>query len=192
VAPVQILNLLQSKPIQNSIDILLRPLRIIPLHPEVPFLSIIFIICTLITIYFFKTELGYSLAVFGYNPHFFANYGISSSYIFMVGIIIANALAGLSGYLFAQSNGFADINMGFGKLLLCVTALILGKTIHKKSLSLITPIVGLFGYFTLQQLLLKVGFDLRYFTAVQAMVIVIILISHYKKDESLNSDHLGV
>jgi len=170
----------------------LLTIEIIPLHPELPFLGIIFIICTLIAIYFFKTELGYSLAVFGNNPNFFANYGISSSYIFMIGIIIANALAGLSGYLFAQSNGFADINMGFGKLLLCVTALILGKSIHHKTLSVITPIVGLFGYFTLQQLLLKVGFDLRYFTAVQALVIVIILISHYKKNESLNSDHLGV
>jgi putative tryptophan/tyrosine transport system permease protein len=164
----------------------------IPLHPELPLLGIIFILGTLLTISFFKTELGYSLAVYGNNPNFFANYGISSAYIFMTGILIANALAGLSGYLFAQSNGFADINMGFGKLLLCVTALILGKSIHNKTLSCITPIAGLFGYFTLQQLLLKVGFDLRYFTAVQALVIVAILISQYKKNESLNTDHLGV
>jgi putative tryptophan/tyrosine transport system permease protein len=170
----------------------LLTIDMVPLHPELPLLVTIFMVGTLLAIYFFKTELGYSLAVYGNNPNFFAHYGISSSYVFMIGILIANALAGLSGYLFAQSNGFADINMGFGKLLLCVTALILGKSIHNKILSVITPVVGLFGYFTLQQLLLKVGFDLRYFTAVQALVIVAILIAQYKKNESLNTDHLGV
>ena len=167
-------------------------LDIIPLHSELPILTIIFCILSLIAIYFFKTELGYSLAVFGNNPNFFAHYGISSSYIFMIGIIVANACAGLSGYLFAQSNGFADINMGFGKILLCVTALILGRSIYNKNLSIIYPITGLFSYFTLQQLLLKVGFDLRYFTMIQALVIVVILIVHYKKNESVTSDHLGV
>jgi putative ABC transport system permease protein len=167
-------------------------LDIIPLHPELPILTLIFCILTCVAIYFFKTELGYSLAVFGNNPNFFAHYGISSSYIFMVGIIVANACAGLSGYLFAQSNGFADINMGFGKILLCVTAIILGKSVHNKTLSVMTPIAGLLSYFTLQQLLLKVGFDLRYFTMIQALVIVAILITHYKRNESLNSDHLGV
>jgi putative ABC transport system permease protein len=170
----------------------LLAIEIIPLHPELPILGSIFIICTIIAIYFFKTELGYCLAVFGNNPHFFAHYGIATSYIFASGIIIANALAGLSGYLFAQSNGFADINMGFGKLLLCVTALILGKVIQHKTLSVFTPIAGLFCYFTLQQLLLKVGFDLRYFTMVQSLVIVTILITQYKKTENLHIDHLGV
>jgi|SRR4030095_6585318 len=164
----------------------------ITLHPELLILSVIFIICSGILYYFFTTELGYSLAVLGNNPNFFAHYGISSSYIFMIGITSANALAGLSGYLFAQSNGFADINMGFGKLLLCVTALILGKTIHKKTLSLITPITGIFSYFALQQLLLKVGFDLRYFTMIQAIVIVVILIAHHTKNKPLTTDHLGV
>lgn len=170
----------------------LLALDIIPLHPDLPILIILFIIGGLAAFYFFKTELGYSLAVFGNNPNFFAHYGISSAYIFMSGIILANALAGLSGYLFAQSNGFADINMGFGKLLLCITSLILGKVFYRKTLSIITPIIGMFSYFTLQQLLLKVGFDLRYFTMVQALVIVAILIMQYKQNDHIHIDHLGV
>lgn len=170
----------------------LLALDMIPLHPDLPILIMLFLIGSIAAFYFFKTELGYSLAVFGNNPNFFAHYGISSAYIFMIGIIIANACAGLSGYLFAQSNGFADINMGFGKLLLCITSLILGKVIYRKTLSIITPIAGMFSYFTLQQLLLKVGFDLRYFTMVQALVIVAILIAQYKQNEQIHIDHLGV
>ncbi|HSC25316.1 MAG TPA: hypothetical protein VLB80_03830 [Candidatus Babeliales bacterium] len=167
-------------------------LAIIPLHPELPLLMILFALCCIIVMYFFRTELGYSLAVFGYNPHFFTYYGISSSYIFIIGIIVANALAGLSGYLVAQSNGFADINMGFGKLLLCISSIILGKVVYAKTLSIITPIAGIFSYFTLQQLLLKVGFDLRYFLMVQALVIVTILIAQHKYNENVTNDHLGI
>jgi putative ABC transport system permease protein len=164
----------------------------IPLHPELPILVIIFIACSIAAMYFFTTELGYSLAVFGNNPSFFAHYGISTMYVFMMGLVIANACAGLSGYLCAQSNGFADISMGFGKLLLCVTALILGKIIPTKIISLIPAVSGVFAYFALQQLLLKVGFDLRYFTMVQALVIVVILIVQHRKKENLHIDHLGV
>lgn len=162
------------------------------LHPELPLLVFICGLFTLAAFYFFKTELGYCLAVFGNNPSFFAHYGISTSYVFVTGLAIANGCAGISGYLCAQSNGFADISMGFGKLLLCVTALILGKIIPIKKISVLIPIAGLFAYFTLQQLLLKVGFDLRYFTMVQALVIVAILIVQHRKKENLHSDHLGV
>ena len=170
----------------------LLALDMIPLHPDLPILIILFFMGSIAAFYFFKTELGYSLAVFGNNPNFFVHYGISSAYVFLSGIILANALAGLSGYLFAQSNGFADINMGFGKVLLCITALILGKVVYRKTVSIITPIVGMFSYFTLQQLLLKVGFDLRYFTMVQALVVVAILIMQYKQNDQIHIDHLGV
>lgn len=167
-------------------------INLVQLHPELPLLTLLFVILSLGAFYFFTTELGYTLAVFGNNPSFFAHYGISTTYVFLSGIMLANGLAGLSGYLCAQSNGFADISMGFGKLLLCVTALILGKIIPTKNFSLIPPITGLFAYFTLQQLLLKIGFDLRYFTMIQALVIVIILIMQHRKKEDLHSDHLGV
>lgn len=165
---------------------------LIPFHPEIPILTALFILLSIIGLYFFKTQLGYSFAVFGYNSHFFANYGISSSYVFINGIVIANALAGLGGYLIAQSNGFADITMGFGKILLCITALILGKLLYNKPLSLITPIAGLCIYFTIQQLLLKIGFDLRYFAMVQALVILAALITQYSKNRQTHSDQLGV
>jgi putative tryptophan/tyrosine transport system permease protein len=164
----------------------------IPLHPELVILLVIGFVCAFIARYFFTTELGYSLAVFGDNPSFFSHYGISTTYVFMTGIMLAHACAGLSGYLCAQSNGFADISMGFGKLLLCITGLILGKIVPRHKISVMIPLCGLLLYFTLQQLLLKVGFDLRYFTMVQALVVVIILVVQHRQKENIHSDHLGV
>lgn len=164
----------------------------IPLHPEIPILTLLSLLLSSAAFFFLNSQLGYSCAILGYNPHFFAHYGISSSYVFIIGVTIANALAGLGGYLMAQSNGFAEINMGFGKILLCITALILGKLIYNKTLSLIVPITGLFLYFMIQQLLLKVGFDLRYFTMVQAIVILGALLTKYSKNKPVHIDQLGV
>lgn len=168
--------------------------NVIPYHPEIIALGITALVITTLMFYFFKTKLGYALAVYGNNPHFFTHYGIDRSYVFITGIIFANACAGLSGYLFAQSNGFTEINMGAGKALLCITALILGKMITQKSkpLQTIIPITGIFTYFALQQMLLKVGFNLKYFTMIQAIIILCILVTLYKKDAKKQIDHLGV
>lgn len=163
-------------------------------HPELIILSCIGIVLSLLIYLLFKKQLGYAFAIYGNNPYFFQHYGISIRYVFILGIILSNALAGLSGYLFAQSNGFADINMGFGKALLCITALILGKVItqQKKPISIGTPLVGGAAYFSLQQLLLKIGFNLKYFTTVQAIVTLCILAITYRKQTKKHIDHLGV
>ena len=131
----------------------------------------------------FRTQIGYSYAVYGNNPQFFSNYGISTSFVFITGVMLANALAGLSGYLFAQSNSFIELNMGVGKVLLCITALILGKSLvsTKKPFSLYIPLVGTSAYFAMQQVLLKMGFNLKYFTAVQALLVLCILVYTYRK-----------
>jgi putative ABC transport system permease protein len=122
------------------------------------------------------------------------HHGVSIPYVFIVGVVLSNALAGLSGYLFAQSNGFADITMGFGKALLCITALILGKVIVRslKPITITMPLIGCLAYFVLQQLLLKIGFNLKYFTTVQALVTLCILVLTYRKKTKQHIDHLGV
>jgi putative ABC transport system permease protein len=161
-------------------------------HPELVCLAIIACM-VLIGIYLlFKTQLGYSYIVYGNNPHFFKYYHISSSYIFITGIVISNALAGLAGYLNAQTNGFSDLNLGLGKALLCITSLILGKTmVADKRLPTLITAGGTMLYFALQQSLIKIGFDLKYFAMVQAIIVLIILLFVYKKKhESIH--HLGV
>jgi putative tryptophan/tyrosine transport system permease protein len=173
----------------------LNPLMLdfIPRHPELVSLAVIGILVICFVYGIRRTQLGYALAVYGNNPAFFEHYGINGNYVFIVGLIISNALAGLSGYLSAQTTGFSEINMGIGKALLCITALILGKTIARRgmSASMLEPIIGCMIYFTLQQLLLKVGFNLKYFTTVQALVVLTILIISYRKTHK-KIDNLGV
>ena len=110
----------------------------------------------------------------------------------MMGISIANGLAGFAGFLFAQTNNLVELNMGVGKALFCISALILGRVIVScKKNSMMIPITGVFAYFVLQQLLLKVGFNLKYFTMIQSLLVLVILLSVYKNDR-VEHDQLGV
>ncbi len=177
---------------------LLEGLPLFSTHPEIVTLLIFFLVIALLGLVLFKTELGVAYAVHGNNPHFFGHYGISARFIFMSGLLLSNGLAGLTGLLVAQSNGFVDLRMGVGLPLLCVTALILGKTIARIQvpISFIMPLLGVCSYFTLQQLLLKGGFDLKYFTMVQSGIVLCALLISFQKSQRLGQkpsiDHLGV
>jgi putative ABC transport system permease protein len=170
----------------------LTMLNLVTRHPEFIVLAILGTLSIIFGFLFFKTQLGYALAAYGNNSQFFKQYDISTAYVFITGIVLSNALSGLSGYLFAQSNGFVELTMGYGKALLCITALILGKTfIPNRILSIAVPMMGVIAYFILQQLLLKIGFNLKYFTALQSIVVLAILVMRYKKSHRA-ADHLGV
>ena len=161
-------------------------------HPELLTLLLInFLICCA-TFFFLRTQLGYACAIFGYNPVFFEQFKISTDYVFITGVMIANGLAGLAGFFFAQTNSLIEMNMGIGKGLFCITVLILGKAVwYDAKNSIAIPLCGLGFYFFMQQFLLKVGFNLKYFTAIQSVLVLIILLTVYKKNNN-QYDQLGV
>ena len=165
-------------------------------NPELPFLLITFLLLIGIGLFLLRTQLGYAFAVYGDNPLFFKHHNISTNYVVIVGVGLANALAGLSGYLVAQSSGFVDIHAGSGMALFCISTLVLGKAACSffKSFSIIIPVSGILGYCVIQQLLLKVGFNLKYFTMLQSFIVLLILINKFRKFGSLRSgvDNLGV
>ena len=79
--------------------------------------------------------------------------------------------------------------------LFSVTCLILGKALVRyRLLSILIPVVGIFVYCIIQQLLLKIGFNLKYFTMIQSAIVLGILINQYRYSASCKSsiDNLGV
>ena len=183
-----------------SLSTLPNPLLLIPLSDRFPELGMMLLCGALVIagcIGLSFTRLGYSFAIFGNNPHFFNHYGISTSAIVISGTMIAGALAGLGGFLDGLTNGFVDLHMGVNKALLCLTALILGKSLigSTSPLTFAVPLFGIISYFGLQQLLLLIpGFDYTYFTAVQSIIVLVLLIYSYHSDSKslYSSDHLGV
>lgn len=163
-------------------------------HPEFLLLAVIGIVIICIVSLFLKTEIGFCIVGYGINKSFFKHYSISSPYIFIVGTIIANSLAGVSGYLQAQANGFVDITMGLNKSLFCVTALIFGKIIVNSSSIVHAGHVILGGgmYFFVQYGLVLVGCESRLFTLMQAIAISTILAVRTKNNSGTKHSVLGI
>ena len=156
-------------------------LRLVPCvagYPDLCGIACIAGITIMMFIVFMKTKLGVSCALYGDNRTFLRHYRISTSYVVAAGLAASNALSGISGYLIAQSNSFVDTGMGAGLPLICLTALILGRSLMRTRaiITSIPPLCGLFFYFVLQHALLNTGFDLRYFMAVQALIVVVTLV----------------
>lgn len=165
----------------STIAHLYNPLKMIQTVPAFPELAMILIIVFSVVFLFYlflKTQLGISCALYGDNVQFLKNYRMNQSYVVIAGMAIGNALAGISGYMVAQSNGFVDTMMGVGLPLVCLSSLIIGRTIfyRSKPIQMGSAVVGVIGYFIIQKILLSSGFDLRYFTSVQAIIVATLLI----------------
>lgn len=139
-----------------------------------------------------RSQLGYSLAIYGNNPLFLQHHSISGRYVTFFGVMFGYACAGISGFLFALSNGFVDLTMNNGVILLALTGLIFGKClIRTHRPNIFVPLVGLVIYFCVQQTLLHIGFNLKYFNSFQALFILVILCVFQRK-KKIPIDHLGV
>jgi len=160
-------------------------------HPELFLLTVIAVTCLVFSYLLLKTPLGYCFGIYGTNPRFFDHHRISLPFVFGAGVMLSNGLAGLAGYCFAQSNGFVDISMGVGIPLFAITALLLGK-IMRPLPALLAGAAGLGLYFVLQQILLRVGFNLNYFMLVQSLLILVVLLPHQRKKRSAHSSSLGI
>lgn len=164
----------------------LRLVNLINNYPELIIISMISMLAAIICLLFFKTQLGLGTAIYGNNPHFLKHYKISRSYIIIISLALSGALAGISGYTIAQSSGFIDIYSGINMALLCISALVLGNIFKfsKYPISILIPILGIITYFIIQYILLTLGFNLKYFTTIQALIIFIYLTIFSKHNTS--------
>lgn len=78
---------------------------------------------------FFRTNLGLALRATGDNPQMARALGVSVNGAVVVGLVMANGLIGLSGALFAEYQGFANIQMGLGMIVTGLASVILGETL---------------------------------------------------------------
>ena len=95
------------------------------------FFLFIVIIIKFILDYFLSTEIGLTIIATGDNEQMIRSLGVNTDFTKIVGLCISNALVGLSGALFAQYSGFADVNMGLGTVVSGLACVIIGISIIK-------------------------------------------------------------
>ncbi|MBR2801918.1 MAG: ABC transporter permease [Erysipelotrichaceae bacterium] len=82
-------------------------------------------------VWFFNTEFGYAIVACGNNDHMIIANGVSSDKLKIAGFAIANALIALSGSLVCQYNGYADVQMGIGAIVVGLASVIIGEVFAK-------------------------------------------------------------
>jgi len=98
-----------------------------------------------ILIYFLVTEYGLALRAAGMNARVSLAQGFSASQATGVSLALSNALVALAGSLFAQSQGFADISMGPGTIVIGLAAVIIGETLVRHRSIYITLVACVLG-----------------------------------------------
>ena len=122
---------------------------------------------------FLQTELGQAFIVTGDNETMARSLGINTDRMTILGLMLSNALIAFGGSLVAQNNGFADVNMGIGIIVVALASIIIGEVTYGGELSLtnrlVTIIIGSILYRFVLVIVLAIGFsanDLNLFSAV--------------------------
>ena len=154
-------------------------------------LSIIILVLIIILYWFFGTERGCSLRATGCNPNMSSAQGINVNINKVIGLMISNALVGLSGALFTQYQGFADINMGRGAIVIGLAAVIVGEALFGRffknfALHLLSVVLGAIIYYIVLQLVIWMEIDTDLLKVLQAGVVALFLAFPYLKGKYFN------
>ena len=159
----------------------LRFIKNVPLFQNTILLvAVITIILIALLYWFFGTELGCSLRATGNNPNMSRAQGINTDFNRVLGLMISNGLVAFSGALLAQYQGFSDINMGRGAIVIGLAAVIIGEAIfgrifHNFALRLVGVAFGSIIYYLVMQTVIWMGIDPDLLKLLSAIVVAIFL-----------------
>ncbi len=164
--------------------------------------SAIFCILVIVGLYlFFYTEVGFSIKATGDNEHMSRAQGVNVNLNKVIGLAISNGIVALAGALLAQYQGFADINMGRGAIVIGLAAIIIGLSVSLKIMpnfvvSLIGVVCGGIVYYLVYTFVIFLGLDTDLLKMLSALVVAIFLAvpylkTRYFKKQRIYEDALG-
>jgi putative ABC transport system permease protein len=112
-------------------------------YPAVFIVALVF--CSLALCWFLGTETGLAMRATGENPRMSRANGANTRRLVILGVALSNAMAGLCGSLFAQSQGSADVSMGIGMIVIGLASVIIGETLlpsRRIAVAVVGAIVG--------------------------------------------------
>ncbi len=159
----------------------LRFIKNVPFFKNTILLVALIIIALIVILYwFFGTELGCSLRATGCNDKMARAQGINTDFCRVLGLMISNGLVALSGALLCQYQGFADINMGRGAIVIGLAAVIIGEAIFGRifrnfGFRLLGVALGSIVYYLVLQLVIWMGIDTDLLKLLSAAVVAVFL-----------------
>ena len=163
----------------------LRYIKNVPIYRNTILLVAVIIVVLIAFLYwFFGTELGCSLRATGCNDRMSRAQGINTDFNRVLGLMISNGLVAFSGALLSQYQGFADINMGRGAIVIGLAAVIIGealfgKIFHNFGFKLLGVALGSIVYYFVLQIVIWLGIDTDLLKLLSAAVVAVFLAIPY-------------
>lgn len=126
---------------------------------------------------FLKTEVGYLLIATGDNETLVRSLGENSNKYKLIGLMISNGLVALSGAMMAQYQGFAEITMGTGIIVVAIASVIVGDTIFRniKLKNTTRAIMGALLYKFIGAVAIDLGLEPTDLKAINAIIVIAFL-----------------
>ncbi len=138
--------------------------------------------------WFFGTEIGCCIRATGNNSAMVRAQGVNTDKMKSFGLILSNGLIALSGALVTQTQGYADVSMGVGAIVIALASIVIGEVLFIRpknfAIKLMSIVIGSILYRSIIATVLKIGLnsnDLRLLTAIVVAIALSIPIFKKKK-----------
>ena len=164
----------------------LRWVKEFALHNPIIMVILVSAVVIAVLYWFFGTELGCAIRATGSNPAMSRAQGINTGRAKVVGLMLSNGLVALSGALLTQYQGYADVSMGRGAIVIGLAAVIIGEVLFGKifrnfATKLIAVSIGAIIYYIVMQVVLWLGLPTNYLKLLTALVVAMFLaVPHWK------------
>lgn len=137
------------------------------------------LIVVALIVWFLRTDVGLAMRATGDNEEMIRSFGVSTDNQKILGLAISNGLVAFAGALIAQFQGFADIGMGIGVILIGLASVIVGQAIFGQRFIWLAALAVVFGsviYRLVIQLALNAGLEVNDMKLISAVLVVTALI----------------
>ena len=163
-----------------------RNARVLGLDNPILILALFSVALIALLYWFFGTECGCSLRATGANVNMARAQGINTDRGKVLGLMLSNGIVALSGALLTQYQGFADVQMGRGAIVIGLAAVIIGEVLFSKifrnfALKLLAVSIGAILYYMVIQVVLWLGLNTNDLKMLTALVVALFLaVPHWK------------
>ena len=178
----------------NQTDLLvsLRWVKEFAFHNPLITVGIVLAILIGLLYWFFGTEMGSAIRATGINQNMSRAQGINTNFNKVLGIMLSNGLVAFSGAFLAQYQGFADVKMGQGAIVIGLAAVIIGEALLGKifknfALRLLAVAIGSVIYYIVIQMVITLGMDANLLKLLSASIVAIFLAIPYWKKQYAQS-----
>ena len=153
------------------------------------FITLIIIAVLIAVLYwFFGTELGCGLRATGANAAMSRAQGINTNKCKILGLMISNGIVALASAMYSHYQGFVDVNMGRGAIVIGLAAVIISQVIFGKifrnfAMKMVAVALGAVIYYIVIQVVLWLGLDTNLLKLLSALIVALFLALPYWKGQ---------